>query len=219
MKSIAKILTLAVVLLGVGSLPVHATIVLSNLSQPDLCAGNNCVNIPDSDLAGQSFTTDASSYVLNSIDVLVFTFGGVADFVAIYSDVAGQPNVQVGTLPTFSGSVELGTYDRHTFTSDGSIILAPLTDYWLVVGSTSNFTQNFQLSTNLVSSGPFTLNNMQGFSSDLGASWSIFTNGEPVKFELDATAQVSQPVPEPGTFGLFGLGLAGLVAWRRKKAV
>ena len=58
---------------------------------------------------------------------------------------------------------------------------------------------------------------VKAFSGDPEALFGLFLAG-PQAMDLSGLPMtVSQPVPEPQTWAMFGLGLAGLAAWRRRQ--
>lgn len=123
--------------------PSRADVLVSNLAEPERAAtpiGNNPnpVDPPDGGpwyWAAQSFSTDATMYMLDSIEVIA---GEASDtpppeiFAALYTDDMGA----IGTLiDTFTVTTDLnGAHSVRTFTPFNPISLNPDTTYWFVLG-------------------------------------------------------------------------------------
>ena len=98
--------------------------------------------------------------------------------------------------------------DLKLTTAWGGSVLAPLAD-----AQTNNYIQGSAVFGNLTQNGEMHIGTYaggnigsSGGSSSGGSSGGSSSGGDPV------------PVPEPGMFGLFGLGVGGLILWRRRRA-
>ena len=202
---------LAAVLVVAGSATGHAAIVFSNITEP--LVGDLDVTTTNTSWGAESFATGANAYTVDSIDVLVKLIGSTSQLIAIYSDAAGEPGAQVGDLLTFAS--DLGS-ERRSYESNGSITLAPFTDYWLVVGSTGGGSPRYRIARSLNSVGPYTLNDLRASTDDSGSTWDASQSVEPLVFEIDATLVA---VPGPSALSLLGLAVAMLAAatWRRRR--
>lgn len=190
--------------IALGAFPAAAEVTLSNFAEPDLCSGSYCWGTTNSAWGAQQFSTGENGWTINRIDVLVNPIGDPALRIAVYSDENGQPGTQIGNLLTFSGSVELGTFDRHSYISDGSIFLGPGALYWFVFGATGGGNGNpqyQQTDDSLDSSGPWSITGNEASTSNSGASWNTYTDSEVTKFEIDAT-YAGSAVPTSSTYGI-----------------
>jgi hypothetical protein len=211
---ISGVIVLVVALLAPQITQAQGTIYLSNLGQPS--AGSLAVG---SDLwlaAGIHTGNNVGGYVLNSVQLgMTDASGNPGGFVAmLYTDVGIGGPLPGSSLGTLSGSTDPATGGIFTYTPVSSLTLSPYTTYFIVLtAGTAVANGAYEWSyAGGNSYNPFGGWSFEGFfqSSD-GSSWN-YTSSAFAQYAIDATA-----VPEPGVFGLFGLG-GSFLAWHRRKA-
>ncbi len=210
MKKTACIALSLVGLFTVPTAPAQGTIYLSNIGETS--AGSRAV-ANNTWLAGSFFTGNASGgYVLNSIQTLMADEAGTpGEFsVSIYSNVLRIPSSNLGSL---SGSAPMvgGIYAYST----PGISLSRFTLYFVVLTAsnpvaTGAYHWSFASAFNYAGTDQWTAISASYASSD-GLEWS--RNDRPFQFAVYATA-----VPEPESWLLVLLGLAGFVSGRRSLA-
>jgi hypothetical protein len=183
-------------------LHAQGTLYLSNLGEASYNGGpfndgENSIFSPSA-----SFVTGANSggYVLDSIQVLMGDSGiGPGSFnISIFSDNDGQPGSSLGSL---SGSPSPYISGIYTYTSSG-IALSSSTPYWILMTSDSPYIWEDTLSANYTSS--------DGWSEIPAIS------GQQLQFGINADPAGVNPVPEPQTLALMGLGAMAFFFRRRK---
>ncbi len=182
---------------------VHSAVLVSNLSGTD-----NASASPQSTFwLAQAFTTDDSSYTLESITIQGSNSSGGSQ-VFIYSDNASLPSISLGSVSTASFGTSSGTY---VLPVQGSVTLDASQTYWVVFAPND---VNFGLWARTTASGnldgPGTIPDLQAFSTNGGASFTSTDITNYLKFEINA-------VPEPATAMVASLGLL-LVGRRRRNS-
>ena len=207
LKKAIHLLASALALVLPQRMPAHGTIYLSNLSQPS--RGREAV-ASDSWFAGIIRTgTNSDGYGLNSIQLLMDSASGSPSGfdVMLYGANGTLPGNGLGNL-IGSDPAAGGLFN---YTGSG-ILLSPSTLYVIVLTAASSRAQgSYHWS---LADAP-TFSSIEGwflgsgyYSSSDGLSWA-FTRPFPFQFAVDATV-----VPEPESWLLVLLGLAGLRLWR-----
>jgi len=217
---ISGVIVLVVALLAPQIIQAQGTIYLSNLGQPS--TGSFAVG-SDSWLAMYFFTgNNTGGYVLNSIQLAMTDASGTPNgFTVMLCGVGNQPGGPVpgSSLGTLSGSTDPATGGIFTYTPASNLTLSAGTSYYIVL-TAGTAVANGAYAWSLAGANSYNPNGgwavIGGVSTDFlhssdGSSWNSISFSFP-QFAIDATA-----VPEPGIFGLFGLG-GSFLAWHRRKA-
>ena len=180
-----------------------AAVLIDNLAEP-----TRDTTIVESELwAAQSFTTAAEAVWLDSVTLLLGVAAGAASTSAeLRADGLAGPGALLTSLmlPVLSaGAPQPETLSLALFTQ-----LAPLTTYWIVLG-TAGDSFGWSYAEGNASSGPGQLGDYR-YSSDNGLSWASFGADNPYQMRIDVTA-----VPEPAAAWLLAAGLA--VVWTRRR--
>ncbi len=173
--------------------------------------------------AASSFQMGNQQFVLTNV-TLSFSQGlnpGMAD-VRVFADDAGKPGVSLADL----GVQEIGFQSRlWSFTVTNGLLLDAFNTYWVGVGNVSPDAGS-GLNVDVVQGGNFTFTGQpltmmpfsgaSGISSGMNAPifGSAFPGGA-LPFQADGTGGA---VPEPGSFGLLAIGVAGLFVGNRWKS-
>ncbi len=209
------IIMVSVILLTQQITQAQGTIYLSNLGQPSagsLAAGNDSW-----EAIGFGTGDNAGGYVLNSVQLgMADASGNPSGFtVMIYANIVPRIGDEPGnSLGTLTGSLNPVTGGIYTYTPASSLTLSPNTPYFIVV-TAGTAIANGAYEWSVASAFSYNPNDGWGslggvWTSSDGSSWPAPTVGYPL-FAITAT-----PVPEPGTFCLFGLG--GLCfLWHRRR--
>ena len=190
-----------------------------------LASGASAINISyggDPDGTGGLTTSNPNAVVMDFNDG---TFNGGSPFGTVSGDsyaivngnVAGQYKAPGGTTSDYLTTPEPGDNDATGYvTVDLTTAANYFGMYWGSIDTYNELTLSYQ-GTKLEES--FSRNNMDftgaeyvNFSDFTFDSFTLASNN--FAFEVDNIAVA--PVPEPGTFVLMGLGLAGLVGMRKK---
>jgi len=161
--------------------------------------------------AGVAFTTDGSSYVLDSVTVNLELFDGSLEM-HLYSNSGSVPGVSLGVLGNPASFV---SQDNYTFTG-GGLLLEPNTPYWLVLepGAALPSSTLWFFGT---SEDPFPIRSFAicAFEDNLGP-W-----GRVDDLLAPSAYIVATPVPEPRAYGLaaaiFLMGVAAFHSLRRQR--
>lgn len=202
------------------AIPVGATTVYNNLSE----AGSSVDAIEGNQYWGNEFETPSGSILMLSDVILDLEKGTSAGTLtaSLYSSTGSggtsAPGSLIDTINSVSESSLTTSAEQVTFTPTSTITLQPSTLYWIVLqgSSTSAANAEWVLSTN--DSGTGGISSLYHDRSN-GTTWNViqsnsaYSNQIPV-MEVDAQT----PAPEPATFGLLGLSLAGLVLIRKRRA-
>jgi hypothetical protein len=157
-----------------------------------------------------SFGTDASSYTLESVTLLLANASTGQASLALYTDDGLQPGSLVGTL-TSPGSYS-NSLTNTTFTASG-ITLAGNSTYWVVLKAIGGQFDWSWTADNTGSGAGF--QHTWGASDDAGATWFTY-DIYPTQLSVSATAAA---VPKPGSMILLGSGavvLLGYSLYRRR---
>ena len=178
------------------ALPIHADTLSDNLSNPtdftDIASGDTWL--------AAGFGTGNSSYLLNTVTLLMSGSSTGTAELDLYSSSQSQPGMQLGTLTSpASYPVDLGA----TSFAGQNLLLSPNTSYWLVLkGISGEFEWAF---TNSNDGAGIGFQHLWGTTGDAGASW--FTSDiQPFQFRVTADPTAA-PVPEPGPMGIMIVGL------------
>ena len=213
---ISGVIVLVVALLAPQIVQAQGTIYLSNLGQPS--AGSLAVGSDSWQAAIFTTGTNADGYVLNSIQLAMTDASGTPNgFTVMLCGVGNFPGAPLpgSSLGTLSGSTDPATGGIFTYTPVSNLTLLPYEYYFIVLtAGTAVANGAYEWS----HAGTYSYNPSGGWEtyadilqSSNGSYWTSASTID-AQFAIDATA-----VPEPGVFGLFGLG--GLfLAWHRRKA-
>ena len=150
---------------------------------------------------GASFTTDVSTYSLDSVILnLSLSSGDSSDLsVALYDDSDSLPAASLGRLTNPSS---IGDQDNYTFTGTG-LTLAPDTAYWIVAEPLVEMEADWSdTSSNL------------GWACASMASGGVWAPWEPGQESYGSTPAMvvnGTVVPEPSTYSLLALGIVALL--------
>lgn len=185
-----------------------AETLVSNLSVP---APGGATVFTDQWLAS-SFTTggNAQGYELESVTIDMVGGSGTGLFTAIYNDLVPGGQIANGLL---SGPAGPGT-GLFTYSSTGAI-LAPNTEYWLVLGITPggsySGTWNIAISGNETSSFGWTIVDFVRFTVSAGGPWAYGTGSG--HFSVSGGV-----IPEPTNGMMILMAPVGLLVLRRRPA-
>ena|SRR5690242_10666742 len=157
-----------------------------------------------------AFSTDNASYQISSASLLLSTPEPSTAKLDLYSESSGQPGLLLSTLTSPASFPSAAS--PVTFTGS-SYILSPNSMYWLVLQApTGSFDWSWTEDNTGAGVGFLA---QWAASDDAGGSW-FTADSEPMQLRVLADA-VTPAVPEPGSFALAALSMAGVVTALRMR--
>jgi hypothetical protein len=157
-----------------------------------------------------AFSTDNTSYQISSASLLLSTPEPSTAKLDLYSASSGQPGLLLSTL---NSSVSFPSVASPVTFTGSSYILAPNSMYWLVLKApTGSF--DWSWTEDGTGTGVGFLSQWAA-SDDAGGIW-FTSDAGPMQFRVLADP-VSAAVPEPGSFTLTALSIAGAISVLRGK--
>jgi len=157
-----------------------------------------------------AFSTDNASYQISSASLLLSTPEPSTAKLDLYSASSGQPGLLLSTLNSPASFPNVAS--PVTFTGS-SYILAPNSMYWLVLKApTGSF--DWSWTEDGTGTGVGFLSQWAA-TDDAGGIW-FTSDAEPMQFRVLADP-VNAAVPEPGSFILTALSIAGVISLLRGK--
>jgi hypothetical protein len=161
-----------------------------------------------------SFTTSGTAFSVTSVTMRLTNYISSTDtaLLTFRLNNGGSPSATV--FASLNAPVSESNADGNfVFTPTSGITLTANTTYWLVIAAASN-AETFSWLRSDPSETPTGLATfgIQAISENSGGTWSAGSNG-PHSFAINGNT-----VPEPGTILLVGLGLAGVLYFRRRAA-
>jgi hypothetical protein len=203
--------TLLVLACAVGAVPASADVVYSNFGSGGSFDPGSAYNIGPvyiyNQVIAESFETTSAVQFEDAQLALYSTSGTTAD-VYLESSASGGPGSVLDTLVEQSSVL---TYPGSIITYDCSACatLSADTEYWIVTAVGNGDTQ-------------WSFNNIgdnsgidYDYSGSITGPWTADGSNTRGAFEVDGTPIAA--APEPGTFGLTGLALAGLMLVARRR--
>lgn len=160
------------------------------------------------------FANSFTNTSLMDLTKIILRDSGPDATASLFSDNAGAPGVNLGTLISAGNSADINGNGDYFFTPTSTIALSPNTNYWVVSNVASPSSNTYWDFTN-----DSTANiGLGAYSQDSGGSWNAL--GYTFKFEVDGVTPSGPATPEPGTWAMLcGLGItgSGIVLRRRKR--
>ena len=164
----------------------------------------------------QEFRTDAQSYTLNSVTMLLSGYGSCPFTAGIYSGTP-LPTTLVGTLTTTETLAIYPSLGPTAFTAAPGLVLEPNSTYWVGMGAPSSSAPLWLCTAELSGTGAgFAV----GFATTDGDTW-FGGARQDYGFQMQVDASPSS-VPEPGQWAMMGLTLLGVGGfgfrqWRNRR--
>ncbi len=186
---------------------------LSDLGQPS--AGSLAVGSDSWLAAGFSTGTNANGYTLNSIQLgMTDASGNPSNFmVMLYANVGPLAIFPGSSIGTLDGSLSPTTAGIFSYTPDANLTLSPSTFYYIVLtaGTTvANGAYDWSYAGTSSYNGSWA--SLGGIWTSSNGSFSAEAASGYLQFAINAMA-----IPEPGVFGLLGLGGLAFL-WHRRNA-
>jgi hypothetical protein len=188
-------------------LPIGASTIYSNLGD----GNGGSLPVEGNQFWVSEFETGSTAMDLEDVIFNLEASTGTGTLTAsIYTNSGNAPSTLVGTIGTIShSSLSVGSFSEKTVTPGTTILLAANTQYWIELTGTSPSTADalWEIGTTDAGTGVSTEfhDRVTSGSVDTTEANSTFTNSIP-EMEVD----LSTTLPEPATFGVVGLSLAGL---------
>jgi PEP-CTERM motif-containing protein len=202
--------------LAIGS--ASATVIYNNTGDGNT-AGDDTFRTSSDFTYGNQFETPSGG-TLTLSDVIIELGQPAGDgtnsiTAYVYSDSSNKPGAVFATIATVAHASIPSTPGAVTFTPGSTITLQAGTEYWIVLSGTTPSANDgeWQLGSTETGTGVVGQEHAQ-FSAPTWTDFAnnTFTNTIP-EMEVDTTSAT----PEPATFGLMGVALAGLAAIGRRR--
>jgi PEP-CTERM motif len=154
---------------------------------------------------GAAFSTDNATYQISSAALLLSSSAASTAELDLYSTSSGEP---AQLLSALASPASFPSGPAAVSFTGSSYILSPNSTYWLVLKAKTGAFDWSWTSDNTGTGVGFLP--QWAATDDTGTTW--FTgNSEPMQFRVLADS-VNPAVPEPGTFALAALSLAGMIS-------